>query len=129
VREAGVSREPTGAVRTCEHPAPSRPNTQLPATCTISATTIVADKGYAGRELAEQAAELGITIVRPRRQNEPKTRYQLRLSTIRQRIESVFWTLKDLLGLERHGARTGTCPWPRTGGKASASVGIPGRCR
>jgi len=25
---------------------------------------------------------------------------------IRQRIESIFFTLKDLLGLERHGART-----------------------
>ena len=25
---------------------------------------------------------------------------------IRQRIESVFWTLKDRLGLERHRART-----------------------
>jgi IS5 family transposase len=70
------------------------------------ATTIVADKGYASRELAAHAAELGLTIIRPRRQNEPKTRPQLRLSTIRQRIESVFWTLKDLLGLERHGART-----------------------
>jgi IS5 family transposase len=70
------------------------------------ATTIVADKGYASRELAEQAAQLGLTIVRPRRADEPKTRHQLRLSTIRQRIESVFWTMKDLLGLERHGART-----------------------
>jgi hypothetical protein len=28
------------------------------------------------------------------------------LATIRQRIESVFWTLKDRLGLERHHART-----------------------
>ena len=71
-----------------------------------SATTIVADKGYASRELATQAAQLGLTIVRPPRQDEPKTRQQLRLSTIRQRIESVFWTMKDLLGLERHGART-----------------------
>ena len=70
------------------------------------ATTIVADKGYASRELAEQAAQLGLTIVRPRRADEPKTRHQLRPSTIRQRIESVFWTMKDLLGLERHGART-----------------------
>jgi signal transduction histidine kinase len=71
-----------------------------------SCHTIVADKGYAGRELAEAAETLGITIIRPRRRDEPKTRQQLRLSTIRQRIESVFWTLKDLLSLERHGART-----------------------
>ena len=28
------------------------------------------------------------------------------LAPIRQRIESIFWTCKDLLSLERHGART-----------------------
>jgi hypothetical protein len=28
------------------------------------------------------------------------------LTRIRQRIESIFWTCRDLLGLERHGART-----------------------
>ena len=28
------------------------------------------------------------------------------LAQIRQRIESIFWTCKDLLTLERHGART-----------------------
>ena len=69
-------------------------------------TTLICDKGYAGRELAEGAAQLGITIVRPRRADEPKHPSQPRLTTIRQRIESVFWTLKDLLSLERHGART-----------------------
>jgi len=30
----------------------------------------------------------------------------VRLSFIRQRIESVFWTCRDVLTLERHGART-----------------------
>jgi hypothetical protein len=69
-------------------------------------TTLVCDKGYVGRELAQTAAELGITIIRPRRADEPKHASQPRLTTIRQRIESVFWTLKDLLSLERHGART-----------------------
>jgi hypothetical protein len=68
--------------------------------------TIVCDKGYASRELAEHAETLGITIIRPARANEPKAPDQPRLTTIRQRIESVFWTLKDLLSLERHGART-----------------------
>lgn len=70
------------------------------------AHTIIADKGYAGRELAECAAKLGITIIRPARADEPKHAYQPRLTTIRQRIESIFWTLKDQLSLERHGART-----------------------
>jgi hypothetical protein len=59
-----------------------------------SATMIVCAKGCGGRVLAAQADELGPMIVRPRRQREPKTRYQLRLATIRQRIESVFWTMK-----------------------------------
>jgi hypothetical protein len=71
-----------------------------------SCHTIVVDKGYASRELAEAADTLGITIIRPRRRDEPKTPHTLRLSTIRQRIESVFWTMKDLLSLEQHGART-----------------------
>jgi hypothetical protein len=70
------------------------------------AHTIIADKGYAGRELAEHAATLGITIIRPARSDEPKHPSQPRLTTIRQRIESIFWTLKDQLSLERHGART-----------------------
>lgn len=66
--------------------------------------TIVCDKGYAGREFAEAVRQLGATIVRPARQNEPDTGPHL--APIRQRIESVFLTCKDLLTLERHGART-----------------------
>jgi Transposase DDE domain len=66
--------------------------------------TIVCDKGYAGRDFAAAVAQLGATIVRPARRNEPHTGPHL--APIRQRIESVFWTCKDLLNLERHGART-----------------------
>jgi hypothetical protein len=66
--------------------------------------TVVCDKGYAGREFAEAVAALGATVARPPRKNEPQR--GPRLSIIRQRIESIFFTLKDLLGLERHGART-----------------------
>ena len=44
------------------------------------------------------------TIVRPRRKDEPGRGPHL--APIRQRIESIFWTCKDLLTLERHGART-----------------------
>ena len=43
-------------------------------------------------------------LVRPARADEPDN--GLHLSSIRQRIESVFWTCKDVLTLERHGART-----------------------
>ena len=42
--------------------------------------------------------------MRPARADEPDN--GLHLAPIRQRIESIFWTSKDLLTLERHGART-----------------------
>jgi len=66
--------------------------------------TLLGDKGYAGREFAAGVRQLDATIVRPRRKDEPGHRPHL--APIRQRIESIFWTCKDLLTLERHGART-----------------------
>ena len=66
--------------------------------------TVVGDKGYAGREFERSAAELNATVCRPRRKNEPAGGPHL--APIRQRIESIFQTCKDLLTLERHGART-----------------------
>jgi hypothetical protein len=95
--------------------------------------TLLGDKGYAGREFATQTAARDVTFVRPRRADEPAaspttgtTTAALRpareitaqhrrqqtqperphLAPIRQRIESIFWTAKDILTLERHGART-----------------------
>lgn len=65
---------------------------------------VICDKGYAGREFAAAVGEMGAVVMRPSRKNEPDN--GLHLSTIRQRIESIFWTCKDLLTLERHGART-----------------------
>jgi hypothetical protein len=66
--------------------------------------TLLGDKGYAGREFAQAVSNLDATIVRPRRKDEPGPGPHL--APIRQRIESIFWTCKDLLTLERHGART-----------------------
>lgn len=66
--------------------------------------TLIGDKGYAGRAFANAVAELDATIVRPRRKDEPGQGPHL--APIRQRIESIFSTCKDLLTLERHGART-----------------------
>jgi transposase len=66
--------------------------------------TLLCDKGYAGRRFALAVADLGATVVRPRRADEPGRGPHL--APIRQRIESIFWTCKDLLTLERHGART-----------------------
>lgn len=66
---------------------------------------VICDKGYAGREFAaEVEARFGAEILRPNRKNESEA--SVHLAMIRQRIESVFWTLKDRLGLERHRART-----------------------
>jgi hypothetical protein len=66
--------------------------------------TVLGDKGYAGAEFEADAAELGATVVRPRRKDEPDG--DLHLAPLRQRIESIYWSAKDILTLERHGART-----------------------
>ena len=65
--------------------------------------TVVGDKGYAGRDFEAQAAELDVLIVRPRRKDEPGKGPHL--APIRQCVESIFWTAKNMLGLEDHGAR------------------------
>ena len=66
---------------------------------------MVCDKGYAGREFEQAVAAIGGHLARPRRRGEP-IGSRPHLGRIRQRIESVFQTFKDLLTLERHGART-----------------------
>jgi hypothetical protein len=66
--------------------------------------TVIGDKGYAGRDFEAQAASLDVTVLRPRRKDEKGKGPHL--APIRQRIESIYWTTKDLLTLERHGART-----------------------
>jgi len=65
---------------------------------------LLCDKGYAGRAFAASAAKHGVTVVRPARKDETSRGHHL--APIRQRIESIFWTCKDPLTLERHGART-----------------------
>jgi hypothetical protein len=66
---------------------------------------VIADKGYAGKDFEHTVTErFGARILRPRRADEPgRGPY---LAPIRQRIESIFWTLKDRLGLEHHRARS-----------------------
>ncbi len=66
---------------------------------------VVCDKGYVGRGFERAVAQIGGRVVRPRRKDEPEGG-RPHLGRIRQRIESVFQTFKDLLSLERHGART-----------------------
>ena len=66
--------------------------------------TVIADKGFAGAEFEQFIADRGACFLRPDRKDEP-ARYG-RLGSVRQWIESVFWSCKGQLGLERHGART-----------------------
>jgi hypothetical protein len=79
--------------------------TELLARCRrAGGETVIGDKGYVSREFAATVRALDAHILRPARKDEPG--HGPHLAPIRQRIESIFWTLKDLLDLERHGART-----------------------
>jgi hypothetical protein len=99
---------PDGTPRAAALVAADRPEREVALTILPQALrggeTIVCDKGYAGREFAARIAALGAIVVRPPRRNERE--HGVHLAPIRQRIESVFCTCKDLLSLERHGART-----------------------
>ena len=100
---------PDGTPRALELASPKRDEREvgleLLTRCSRrGAELLICDKGYAGREFAAAVAELGATVVRPTRKDEPGRGPHL--APIRQRIESIFWTCKDLLTLERHGGRT-----------------------
>jgi Transposase DDE domain len=99
---------PDGTPRAAALVAADRPEREvalpLLARCLRGGETVVCDKGYAGREFASAVERLGASVLRPARRDERNSGPQL--APIRQRIESVFFTCKDLLSLERHGART-----------------------
>jgi Transposase DDE domain len=65
---------------------------------------LVGDKNFRGKDFEAELATLDATIQRPRRKDERGRGPHL--APIRQRIESIFQTCKDILTLERHGART-----------------------
>jgi hypothetical protein len=70
----------------------------------LAGYVVIADKGFAGEQFEAQMADRGARFLRPDRKDEPRRFGSL--GAIRQWIESVFWTCKGPLGLERHGART-----------------------
>jgi hypothetical protein len=72
---------------------------------------IAADKGLAGHRFAQGVGQLGAVLVRPDRRDEPHRWGSL--GGIRQWIEGIIDTLKDQLGLERHGAHTPQGLWVR----------------
>ena len=55
--------------------------------------------------------ELGLTLIRPARKDEKAPRPFP--NWLRQRVEAIIWTLKNQLGLERHGGRVPTGLWAR----------------
>jgi hypothetical protein len=65
---------------------------------------LIGDKNFRGKDFEAQLATLDAQIVRPRRRDEPGRGPHL--APVRQRIESIFQTCKDIFTLERHGART-----------------------
>jgi Transposase DDE domain len=78
-------------VRRCER----QPNQML---------ILIGDKNFRGKQFEADLAALDAKIMRPRRKDEPG--HGPHLAPIRQRVESIYWTCKDILTLERHGART-----------------------
>jgi hypothetical protein len=68
------------------------------------ALILIGDKNFRGKDFETELAKLQATIMRPRRKDEQGRGPHL--APIRQRIESIFQTCKDILTLERHGART-----------------------
>src|SRR4051794_32512739 len=64
---------------------------------------VVGDKNFCGRQFEADLRALDAQIHRPRRKDENGRGPHL--APIRQRIESIFFTAKDILGLERHRAR------------------------
>jgi hypothetical protein len=65
---------------------------------------LIGDKNFRGQDFETELAKLDALIMRPKRKDEPGRGPHL--ARIRQRIESIFWTAKDIFTLERHGART-----------------------
>jgi hypothetical protein len=92
------------ARRTLEHQPANRP---------APGTAAVTDKGLPGHETEEFFAgdDLGLTLIRPARKDGKQPRPFP--NWLRQRVEAVIWTLKNQLGLERHGGRLPAGLWTR----------------
>ena len=75
-------------------------------------TAVVTDKGLSGQETEEVFAgpDLGLTLIRPARKDEKARPFP---NWLRQRAEAIIWTLKNQLGLERHGGRVPAGLWAR----------------
>lgn len=68
--------------------------------------TVIGDKNYFGRTFEADLTERELVLLRPVRKGEARRAGQHLFKPLRQVIESVNWTLKGQLDLERHGGRT-----------------------
>lgn len=68
--------------------------------------TVIGDKNYFGRTFEADLTERELVLLRPVRKGEARRAGQNLFKPLRQVIESVNWTLKGQLDLERHGGRT-----------------------
>ena len=74
-------------------------------------TAVVTDKGLSGQGTEEFFAGLDLHLIRPARRDEHDT--GTFPNWLRQRVEAIIWTLKNQLGLERHGGRVPAGLWTR----------------
>jgi hypothetical protein len=83
-----------------------------PANRPAPGTAIVTDKGLAGEDTEEFFASpgLGLDLIRPARRDESPRYFP---NWLRQRVEAIIWTLKNQLGIERHGGRVPAGLWAR----------------
>jgi hypothetical protein len=68
--------------------------------------TVIGDKNYFGRHFEADLTERELVLLRPARKGEARRAGQNLFRPLRQVIESVNWTFKGQLDLERHGGRT-----------------------
>ncbi len=68
--------------------------------------TVIGDKNYFGRHFEADLTERNLALLRPARKGEARRAGQNLFKPLRQVIESVNWTFKGQLDLERHGGRT-----------------------
>lgn len=92
------------ARQTLEHQPANRP---------APGSAVVTDKGLSGQDTEAFFAgqDLRLTLIRPARKDEKQPRPFP--NWLRQRVEAVIWTLKNQLGLERHGSRVPAGLWTR----------------
>jgi hypothetical protein len=84
-----------------------------PANRPAPGTAVVTDKGLSGEDFEDfmSGPDLGLALIRPARKDEKTPRDFP--NWLRQRVEAIIWTLKNQLGLERHGGRVPTGLWAR----------------